>query len=348
LKKKKDPKKSSKLLTKFLSIVAFAFIAVGVFYGTYYFMIDKSASSYESNIKGHINTITLENQKVSAFIKNGTIDSSNSSNIIKGLNDITAAFNTLKSTLENEVPTDKYKTSHQNLIEGLNNNILTYKQIASMLQNLSSADLDKSLTDLDKYKADTVKNYSLFSVDSIKVSLPKESDTFINSAIKYISEISKANKDLAIKSAQNLEFSDKLDSVIAKFLPLKIDFSLQLQKVRTKEITYDILLASIDEYKSNYLSVKKDFTTIIVPSKTDAVKIHTNFSNILTSYNLYLQELSFAVSNEKNKANESKTPLSEEALKSLYSSANNKYLTLDNDYAAFSKAYTTFKSVNFK
>jgi hypothetical protein len=348
LKNKKNPKKSSKLLAKFLSIIVFAFIAVGVFYGTYYFMIDKSASSYESNVKAHINTITSENQKVSSFIKSGIIDSSNSSNIIKGLNDITAAFNTIKNSLESEVPTDKYKASHQNLIDGLNNNILVYKQIASMLQSLNSTDLDKSLTDLDKYKAETVKNYSLFSVNNLKVSLPKESDTFINSAIKYISEISKSNKDLAIKSAQNLEFSDKLDSIIAKFLPLKVDFSLQLQKARTKEITYDALLASIDEYKANYLSIKKDFTTIIVPSKSDAVKIHTSFSNILTSYNLYLQELSFAVSNEKNKANESKTPLSEETLKSLYSSANSKYLTLDNDYATFFKAYTTFKSVNLK
>ena len=348
MKKKKDPKKNSKLLTKFLSIIVFAFIAVGVFYGTYYFMIDKSASSYEANIKGHINTITLENQKVSAFLKNGTIDASNSSNIIKGLNEITASLTTLKNSLENEVPTDKYKTSHQSLIEGLNNNILVYKQIASVLQNLSSNDLDKSLTALDKYKADTVKNYSLFSVDNLKVSLPKESDTFINNAIRYISEISKTNKDLEIKLSQNLEFTEKLDSVIAKFLPLKVDLSLQLQKVRTKELTYDALLTSIDEYKSSYLSVKKDFTSIIVPSKTEAVKIHTNFSNILTSYNLYLQELSFAVSNEKNKAAESKTPLSEETLKSLYSSANSKYLTLDNDYANFFKAYTTFKSVNLK
>jgi uncharacterized coiled-coil DUF342 family protein len=348
LKKKESTKnkKTKKVISTFFSLILFAILSVGVFYGTYYFVIDKSASSYEVNVKQHIKDIVEENKKVSGYSKNNTLNSENSAAIIKGLTDITSKLNVLKTSASNEIPTEKYKVAHNNLLEGLNNNILLFKQILLMLQNPNSKDLDNSLSALDKYRAETTKNYQLFSVNNLKISLPKEAETFITNASNYISEISKINRDMEIQSSQILEFSQQLDTIVTKYEPLNSDFSLQLQKVRSKGSTYDELLKSIDEYKENYISLKKDFTAVSVPLK--AKKIHSSFSSVLDEYNLYLQELKFAVSTEKTKAAETKTSLTEETLKSLYSSATSKYLTLDNKYKNFFKDYTTFKAENLK
>lgn len=343
-KEKTKNKKGKKSIITFFSTILLAIISIGVFYVTYHFTVSKSANSYEASIKKHINDIEAENKKVSTYSKNNTIDSSSIDSIITTLNNNTAKLNALKATLNNEVPTEKYRISHNNLIEGLNNNILVFKQITAMLENENSRDITESLAALESYKSKTLENYKLFSVKNLKISLPKETETFIKNTTNYLTELSIINKELEIQNAQNLEFSEQLDAVIAKFVPLKSDFSLRLQRMRTGSESYDSVISAIDELKDKYSSLKKDFASIAIPTK--AKKIYNSFNGILSDYNLYIEELKFAVSNEKTMTNG--TALNDATIKSIYSTATDKYLTLDNNYNNFLKAYSDFKTENIK
>lgn len=341
LKGKEKKKKSNKIVNILICIVVLSFLIVGVFYGTYSYMITKSADSYEKNMSEHITTLNNINKKVAVFVKDQTIDTEAAK---KGLSACIDELVALKSDLQGEVPSEQYKISHANIIDGVQSNAQIYRQILSILQNPSSNDIDKAVNNLTKYREECVKNYAQFSLKDKRVELPKEASAFIENSTSYTLELIKIKKDLDIKNAQNLEFSEKLNTVIAKFVPLKIDFKVQLQKIRTGIGSYDDVLALIDQNKEQYAALKKEYSSITPPQT--ASKVFYAFNSVLDDYNLFLQEIRFAVTNEKLMPKNK--PLDEISLKNLYTTSDERFSTLETNYDNFLKSFTDYKLNNIK
>lgn len=338
-KNKKETK--HKPLITVISIIVLLLLGAAVFFGTYFLMIDKSASSYEKAIDSAINQITEENKKVGTYNKSLTIDPEKAK---ENLEDNINKLKSIKDLINTEIPTEKYRLSHRYLIEGLNNNISLYRQILVMLQNPGSKDIERSLSSLAKYEEDCEKNYSLFSIKTLKIALPSEAKDFIKNTNDYLTEVVRINKDLEIQNSQNVEFAESMDKVIEAFEEIKTDFSPHLEKARAGKDSLENVISTIDSYKDKYLALKGDFSTIAVPQ--NARKTQNYFNSVLDDYSLFLQEIKFAVSSEKDKALDK--PMPGETLKVIYAASTERYLTMDNNFTNFLKVYKDFKENNIK
>lgn len=333
-------KKKNKTVIIILEVLAFVLLTAGVFFGTYYIFIDKSSNSYEANVKKVINEINKINNSVASFNNGQTIK--DTSVVRKDLPSKVDSLSKLKEDAEQLVPTDKYKEDHSNLLSGLDKNILIYRQIDAIFKNPEGKDIAKAGEDLKTYTNDCVKYYSLVNIKNIKISLPSSTTDFVNATSNYVTEMVKLQRDKDIKQTQNQEFIDSLDAVIAKFNPIKIDFSVQLSKIRSEKGNIDSVIALANKNKDTLEGISQEFANIAVPSA--AVSSYKLFNKTLEDYDSYLQSFIFSAGNEKLIEGE----VTSEKINELYSSANSKFKDVTKDYNDFSTEYVQFKETNSK
>lgn len=341
---KHKSKKRNKLSILIVVICLAAIIISGVFYGTYYYMMNQSVSLYEKTIKAKISDIGQTNKKTALLVKGASIDT----DLIK--KDLPQHINKLteiRDSLKDLTPPKINKQSQLYIEEGLHNNILLYRQILSIVQNPNSKDISNTINDLKNYNDEMINNYTQYQNKSFDVLLPKETRDFITKSTTYVNELVKIQKDTDVKIRYIMDFTEKLDVVINKFIPIKTDLGASLQKVRSSNGNFDDVLTQIDDTKDKFNSLKSDFSSAKPPKDSkDANLVYNSFSRILEDYNLFLNELRFAVSTEKAKTKGK--PLSDEELKNIYSASNAKFTDLSAKYDNFLKTYSEFKSNNIK
>lgn len=341
---KPKKKKSNKLLITCLTLILSAVVIAGVFLGTYYYMMNESLGSVESGIKDYVKQINDVNKRLGSLNKGQTLDTELAKKELPG--DIEKLLN-IKDNAQKFTSTERYKESFDNLVEGLNNNINLYKQILAVLQNPNSKDLQNAYNDLNKYKDECLNHYALFNVKDMKIDLPQEALQFVNSASAYTLELAKSRRDSDIKNSQAVDFSSKLDGISQRFVPLKTDYSQQLQKVRSGNGSFNDILNLIDQHKDQYNTIKKDFLSLIVPDD-NARAVQTAFKGVLDSYeSSYLPQIKFSVTNEQAKTTPS-TPLKSDDIKGIYADANTNFSKMSDKYEAFLKAFNDYKSKNIK
>jgi hypothetical protein len=348
LKSKVDTKQKKKKSNKLLILIVILCLAVisiaGVFYGTYYYMMNQSVSSYEKTIKTKITDIGQTNKKTSLLMKGASIDTEL---VKKDLPQYINKLTDIRDSLKDLTPSNTHKQSQIYIEEGLQNNILLYRQIHSIVQNPNSKDISSTLNDLKNYNDEMINNYTLYQNRSFDILLPKEARDFIAKSSNYVNELVKIQKETDVKVRYIMDFAEKLDSVINKFIPIKTDFGTSLQKVRAGSGNFDDVLIQIDDAKAKFNNLKGDFSSSKPPKDSkESNTIYNSFGKILEDYSLFLNELRFAVSTEKAKAKGK--PLSNEELKNIYLTSNTKFGELSTKYDNFLKAYSEFKSNNIK
>ena len=348
LKKKADNKRKKKNSNKLLIVILIVSLAAatitGVFYGTYYYILNQSFSSYEKTIKSKISEIGQTNKKTSLLIKGSSIDTELiKKNLPEHINKLTE----IRDSLKELTPSITHKQSQIYLEEGLHNNILLYRQIQAIVQNPNSRDIANTLNELKNYNDEMLNNYTSYQNKSFEILLPKETRDFISKSTSYVNELAKLQKDSDIRVGYIMDFAEKLDSVINKFIPIKTDFGPSLQKARSSGGNLNDVLSQIDDTSDKFKSLKNDFSAAKPPKDSkEANGIYNSFSKILEDYGLFLNELRFAVSTEREKA-KVKPPTGEE-LKGIYSTSNTKFADLSTKYDNFLKSYSEFKSNNIK
>lgn len=340
--RKKPKKNMNKPIIIVLSILAFLLIAAGIFLGTYYFLIDRTSNGYEASIKDLSEKINTTNKSVSSFNKEdqSAVDPDKAR---KGLEEKIQVLNDSKTKLQGLVPTDKYKNEHEALINGLNNNILIYRQISAFLANVNGNDIEASGENLKKYKDDCVKYYTTASSSTLlKISLPKESLTFIDNTLKYINEVAAVQKEKEITKSQNTEFVNNIDDILSNFNGIKADLSTQVSSARGSGGNLDSIITLANRYRDDLSYLKQQLSNLSVPS--EALSTYNLLKNTFEDYDLYLQSIVFAVNNEKLLGASS----SPDKLKELYSSSDTKFSEVIKDYDSFLKKYTDFKDSNIQ
>lgn len=332
-------KKNNSVVMIIIGILAFVLLASGVFYGTYYFIINKSSNSYEKEVKAVIDKINEVNSSVSSLLNGQAIDS------VKARTELSPKIDVLskqKELLDNMTATDKYKKDHENLINGISNNMLIFRQIDAIIKNPNGKDLEKAGEDLIKYKDKAVQNYSLVNIKNFKVGLTDSGNKLVEYTSICVNELVKLNRDNEITQSKNQDYINSLDALLAKFTPINIDYSAEMSKVRDAKGNTDNIVALAEKNRDDLSSIKQEFASLTVPSK--AVGSYKIFSNILESFDNYLQSFVYSANNEKLAGN----ALSSDKLKELYAEPVSKFSSITKNYNDFIKAYNEFRQSSNK
>lgn len=331
--KKKKNNTAFKVVTIVLSIII---LITAVFLSTYYFFSKKSYTSYEKNLNSTLKDITKINESMNSFIDGQTIDSN------KTKLDLPEKINSLvkhQHKIEQLNPTDKYIKTQETLLQGLTNNILTYKQIIAILNNPEGTDLDISLNNLNNYKEKCITSYSSISNKKLTITLPIESTKFINNTSYFTNQLIKLKKDKDILQSQNNDFINSLNNILSKFISIKTNFYPYVINARNNIGTYDDAIDLANKNKTQLQSIKKDFANITVPAKTGTV--YNALKKLIEDYDLYIQNFIFDVTNEKAQPADNK--LDKKTADTIYINSNTKLEETNKDYENFNKLFKEFK-----
>jgi hypothetical protein len=330
-------RKKNKAVIIILSVLAFVLLVAGVFYVSYYLSVGKSLNSYESNIKAYVEKINDINLSTESFIVGQTIDPEK---IRKELPSKIDELLKIKDKLQGIIPTDKYKSDQDNLLNGVDKNILIFRQINLILSNPNGKDIDKAGEDLISYRDECNKYYSLITSKKIMPSTNTKTNILVDNTTSYVNEIVGVHRDNEIIQKQNLEFINNMESIIAKFTPIKVDFSAQLIAARSQGKALDDVITTINKNKNSLDLLSQEFSNITVPSK--ALSCYKAFNKGINDYNNYMQSFIYSINNEKLSGNN----ISSDKINELYASPTAKFNDVIKDYSDFLKAYTDFKDNN--
>lgn len=328
---------NNKVVIFMLEILIFVILIAGVFYGTYYIFTNNSSSSYENSVKKIITSINNVNSKMTFYNKGQALDAGKLETVRKELPSYIETLTKLKENLKSTVPTDKLKKDHENLINGLENNILMYRQEDAILKNPEGSDIDSAADDLKKYKDRCLNYYSKISSKNITITLSKGCINFIDNTLNYAYEMARIQRDKEISESQNLEFTASIDSILTKFKPMNTDFSKELSAARS-DVNFDNIIALANRYKDDFGYIKQEFSNLSVPS--NAVSCYNLLDKTFSDYEKYLDSFVYAVSNEKL----SGSNLSGDKLKEIYDDPASKFEIVKKDYEDFSKTYANFSN----
>lgn len=320
-----------------MSVLAFILLAAGVFYGTYYMIIDKSSSSYENTVKIVVDKINEVNTSTTELLKGQAIDPEKIRKELPGKID---TLSKEKEKLSDITATDKYKKDHENLISGLDKNILMFRQIDAIIENPAGKDLDKAGEDLKKYRDDALANYALVNIKNLRISLPDSSLKLVDYTSTYVYEKVKFNREKEITQSQSLDFINSLDALVSRYSAINSDLSVQMTKVRNEKGNMDNVIALADKNKDELASVHQEFSVLTVPSK--AANCYKLFSKTLEDLNAYLESFSYSANNEKLLGDN----VTVDKLKEIYSEPNSLYGQLTKDYNSFLKSYSEFREAS--
>ncbi len=329
--------KKNKAVITIVSILAFILLAAGIFYGTYYMIIGKSSTSYEENIKEIVEKVNNINSSTSSMLKEQTIDPDK---IRKDMPSKIDALSKQKEELSSMTATDKYTKDHDNLINGVDKNILMYRQIDAILRNPAGKDVDKAGEDLKKYRDEAIESYSLVNIKNIKVGFPDSSIKLVDYTSNYVNELVKLSRDKEISQNQNLEFINNLDAIISKFSTINSNLTIQMSKVRNEKGNMDNVTALAEKNKDQLSSIQQEFLSLTVPSK--AVNCYKLFKTTLENFDTYLESFIYSANNEKLSGSD----LSAEKVSELYAEPNSKFNDIAKGYSGFLKAYSEFREAS--
>lgn len=333
-------KSKKTLITLGIILLILAAIA-GVFYGTYYYIINKSFRAYEKSIKSEIDKINKINLSITSFNKDKSIDPDKIKKELPAKVDLLLKEKEVISRIN---PAGKYTKAKEGLLNGLNSNILMYKQVQAIFANPQSKDVGNALEDLKKYKSNCIQSYSLVNIKNVQASFPSDASDTMDKIISYFTDMVKLNRDNDIKQSVNLEFMNNMDGIMSKLAAIKIDLSSNVAKVRTGSGSYDEVLALVDKNYDQLQEIEKSYSNVTIPQKATAT--YKLFKKVLDSYDAYLNSFKFAVTTEKQET--AKGTPSKEFLDSLYASSSNSLQEGDKAYNDFIKLYSDFKNNNIK
>ncbi|KEI17406.1 hypothetical protein Z959_07180 [Clostridium novyi B str. ATCC 27606] len=331
MEKSKD--KNFNILGIILSIII---IGIAVFFASYYFFMYKSLKIYRDNLNIEIKHINKVNVSVEKFIK---LNEFNTEEIINNMQKNISSLQSNLHNIRNLNPTEKYTNDHKNLINGVENNILIYKQVISTLKNKESLNLNSFLHTLEKYKSDTINYYSSVSIKKIKINLPEETINFLTDFKKHIQKLIKNNIDNEISKKQTTNFIDYINDIVIKFNNLKTDY---IGNIKSKLISkgYTSLLNDIAENESSLNALNANLSILTIPK--DGTPTYEAFIKTLESYHSYIENLKYNLNIEQ--LTYSSDIIKKDSINKLYESSREDFENVEKDYRKFLDLFDEYKN----
>ncbi|CAM3014793.1 hypothetical protein HAHI6034_11920 [Hathewaya histolytica] len=276
-------------------------ILIGVFFSIYYYFVFRNTSIYNKTVKNYIIKINKINNDVNTYSSNGDLDitkinSELSKNVIEPL--VNHKNNILKLN-----PPEKYKARQKYLVDGLENNIMIYKQAFTIINNANNMNLNKSLEDLKSYRDKTDSNYSLAKGEAFDIQFPPTLNTFIDTVLSFGNKSLEKQTQLKIKEAQNVQFKNSVEIAKNKLEDLlnKNSYVDNISRIREENRIFEPVLESIKKDKETLSDIFISLSEIPIPE--DKNNIFSTLQSILKDYSVYLQTLNDTLESENNSEN---------------------------------------------
>lgn len=323
---------------KNLSIIAAAILScLVIFLSTYAIFIHKTNSYYVGKVKIEIDKINEVNSASNIFIKDKSIDEAK---VTESIPSTIKKLQSSQASIKELQAAGKYKDDQDNLLLGLENNISIYKQILKIVKNKENPNLDNLITQLKQYRDECMDHYALVSIKNVNLKLPHESLELVSGTITYAEEQIVKNTDAKIKASQNQNFLLSFNEILDEFNKIKKNYTGDIVSARNSLSGFDNLLMKIENIEVKVDEVRNKLSNLSVPE--DAQELCELFTNVLDQYDIYLQNLKYAV---KTESLTSVSGVSDnKSFDSLYSTPQNQIKVVENTYTDFIKAYTRFKN----
>lgn len=342
---KPKKKKMNKTTLTIIITISSTLILAAVFFATYFIFIDKTLNGYEKNMNNLVSQINSVNKNANKMLDNKVINSDLAKENIPA---IVKEIDIIRNKVEAEVPGDKFKLQHANLIEGLKSNRLMYIQILNILKSPNSNDLKDSFSSFEKYRDDTENYYSEFSVSSLSPSVENEAHDFLYAFTIYTNELINTQEEAKAKLQQSTAFANSYNSILEKFVPIKTNFSLELNEARNNG-SYNKVIDLANKYNTTNGDLQSEMLNLSsVPQ--NAIALRDDYIRLSNDYNAFIQSFIADVNEEMNllASLEENETISQEQLKEVYSDSENRFLNVQDKYNSIIKAFNSFKEKNLE
>lgn len=260
-----------------------------IFIVTLFPMMTKNKIPKElSPVSTLIDDINLSNKYVFDLSYNDLSNPELSMRVLSAIDDLSDVKDNISSI---DVPT-KYSDLVLNLSNGIDSNILFYRQFSAILNNLKGKDLDESKENLKKYEKATYESYRKLS--PFKVYFFNGSNEKLSSLYSSIDSIRMSNRNEQIKEEANKTFMMSFEKITNDFSSINKDFSPYVEKWRNNSYSYNSLITDLDKCQTSLDNLSRDIYALSIPS--EASQIYEDFKQVIASYRDYLNAVQLDLS----------------------------------------------------
>ena len=203
--------------------------------------------------------------------------------------------------------------------------------VLSYTSNLSTSEITSEILIL---KESCKKSYEDLSPYGFSLTLPEESETFLDNLIGYLNTLEKLNKEESIKTTQYNAYIEKLTKCTNEFYEILDDLEPAINLIRKENRSLDVILDDIKEKESTLETIKKDFNYSSIPE--GCMSYYNSLNNTFTLYSTYLNSLKIAVIYEKS------SPSYEENKDTIDKNYDNAYSKYDDVKTSFDSLLNSF------
>jgi hypothetical protein len=327
--------KFKKILTLSATITFTIFI---LFFMIFNILVLSKYYKYKSQIITYVQNINKINDIADSIVNGQTI------NVISAKKLLPEAINSLtnlNTNIKNYPVENKYKNIFLNLSNGVNYNILMYKQLLAIVNNPDATDINSSLNNITAYKNSCNTYYTNIKSTTNSFSLPKQNDILVTNTSTFVSALINAKKNQAIINTQNLEFENNLQDIFSKFTTIKCNLYYYVECARKNQMSYSDVIGKALKNENNFNDLTEQFSEVNVPENN--VSIYTSFKKVLDDYNAYLKSFISAVKQEQSEVSNSDDQTD---FSNLYKVSNSKLVLMNKDFSLLKDNFNKFTNDN--
>lgn len=271
-------------------------------------------SKINLSLKECINGITINSKSTSSILNDNLKQ-------LKELKEKVSAVVIANNNTPNVIP---------KLISCIENTENLYSYCVDVLSYTSNLSISEITSEILILKENCEKSYEDLSTYGFYLTLPEESETFLDNLIGYLNTLEKLNKEEAIKTTQYNAYIEKLTKCSNEFSEILDDLEPAINLIRKENRSLDVILNDMKKKESILETIKKDFNYSSIPE--GCISYYNSLNNTFTLYSTYLNSLKIAVIYEKS------SPSYEENKETI----NKNY---DNAYSKYDDVKTSFESL---
>ncbi|MEW8956727.1 hypothetical protein, partial [Clostridium sp.] len=245
------------------------------------------------------------------------------------------------SELKNSLVSYKSDSELKEILEnGIEQNLLFYRQLLGILNNPKGKDIDNSISSLLEYGQKTSEYYDKFS--SPKILFTSHGNSFMKNFEKDLHK-----EILTIKEEENLKSEHKdfllvFEGIIETFFDNNKEYSYLIEKCQDNILEFEDILKDVDKTAALIDDLNLKLYSLSYPSS--GLESFDSFNETLTLYSSYIKEVRKAVYSEMS----SSKKLSTSDIDKLYTEVKSMESQLKDSVAVFEKNFKQYKELASK
>ena len=294
---------------------------------------EKTLRNTSSEFTEYINNINSLNENILTL----SDISSNNEELKSKLSYAGEYLSELKTSLVSYKSDSELKETLEN---GVEQNLLFYRQLLGILNNPKGKDIDNSISSLLKYGQKTSEYYDEFS--SPKILFTSQGNSFMKNFEKDLHK-----EILTIKEEENLKSEHKdfllvFEGIIETFFDNNKEYSYLIEKCQDNTLEFEDILKDVDKTAALIDDLSLKLYSLSYPSI--GLESFSSFNETLNLYSSYIKEVRKAVYSEMS----SSKKLSKSDIDKLYTEVKAMESKLKDSVEVFEKNFKHYKELASK